>query len=217
MTATLSIASVTITSESIRQTSGKYLHQIICYRPRKRKKAKAKVRRGEGHSAMLRTFCIRLRILPFAVACSHLSFLQLRTFIFATLHSREFALKTKVLKMVHTIATNFYNISNCSNSFNLIVTIINELPNAFLFYFNLNKSRLFDDHNQLHEHSVSASCSFTLLPTQFPFGTTACLQIDMAGNIIRLTTQIKCIAYPSLERCKFILLNYGVSTNIFAR
>lgn len=144
MTATLSSASVTITSESIRQTSGEYLHQIICYRPRKRKKAKAKVRRGEGQSAMLRTF---------SHSPSHLCPLfTLELFTTSQFHFRYFALsgirtEDESLKMVHTIATNLYNISNCPNSFNLTVTIINELPNAFLFYFNLNKSRLFYDHN----------------------------------------------------------------------
>lgn len=92
-------------------------------------------------------FRIRLRI--FAL-CRRMFTLEL--FTTSHFHFTNFALsgirtEDESLKMVHTIATNFYNINNCSNSFNLIVTIINELPNAFLFYFNLNKSRLFDDHN----------------------------------------------------------------------
>lgn len=147
MIATLTSASVTITSESIRQTSGEYLHQIICYRPRKRKK-------GEGESSTWqRPQCDVADVLH---SPSHLALCRrmftLELFTTSHFHFRNFALsrirsEDESLKMVHTIATNFYNISNCSNSFNLIVTIINELPNAFLFYFNLNKSRLFDDHN----------------------------------------------------------------------
>lgn len=107
-----------------------------------------KEKRGEGESSTWRrpecdvADVFAFASLPFAVACSHVSFLQLRNFALSGIRTED-----ESLKMVHTVATNFYNISNCSNSFNLIVTIINELPNAFLFYFNLNKSRLFDDHN----------------------------------------------------------------------
>lgn len=128
MTATLSSASVPITSESIWQTSGKYLQQIICYQLRKRKKGEwesSTVWKPESDVADV--FAFAFASLPFAVTCSHLSFLQ--------------------------------------------------FPVDSL-------------------HSVLASCSFTLLPTLFPLRTTAWFQIDMAGNIIRLTTKITCIAYP---------------------
>lgn len=75
MTATLSSASVPITSESIRQTSGKYLHQIISTK---------KEKKGECESSTLQkpkydiadVFAFAFASLPFAVACSHLSFLQ---------------------------------------------------------------------------------------------------------------------------------------------
>lgn len=146
MTATLTSASVTITSESIRQTSGEYLHQIML--------STKKEKKSEGESSTWRR--PQCDVADVLHSPSHLALCRrmftLELFTTSHFHFRNFALsgirtEDESLKMVHTIATNFYNISNCSNSFNLIVTIINELPNAFLFYFNFNKSRLFDDHN----------------------------------------------------------------------
>lgn len=68
MTATLSSASVPITSESIRQTSGKYLHQIISTKKEKKRRmrkfdaAKAKVRYCGCFRIRLRIFALRGRM-----------------------------------------------------------------------------------------------------------------------------------------------------------
>lgn len=109
-----------------------------------------KEKKGEGESSTWRrpecdvadVFAFAFASLPFALELFTTSHFHFTNFALSGIRTED-----ESLKMVHTIATNFYNINNCSNSFNLIVTIINELPNAFLFYFNLNKSRLFDDHN----------------------------------------------------------------------